>query len=91
MKSIAVFTNEFVDSMVEGQTFQAREISRAFGFYAMREAGQKRLPYSDTIQRVLRQRRAEKGDVHYFDYGKSIWWKADHVATKEERCSRRTN
>ena len=91
MKSIAVFTNEFVDSMGEGQTFQAREIARAFGFYAMRETGQKRLPYSDTIQRVLRERRAEKGDVHYFDYGKSIWWKADHVATKEERCSRRTN
>lgn len=88
MKSIAVFVNEYVNSLKKGDTFQAREIARAFGFYAMRETGQKRLPYSDTIQRVLRRRRAEKGDVHYFDYGKSIWWKADHVATKEEReCS----
>lgn len=90
MKSIAVFVNEYVDSLKKGETFQAREITRAFGFYAMMATGQIRLPYSDTIQRVLRQRRAEKGDVHYFDYGKSIWWKADHVATKEEReCSRK--
>lgn len=88
MKSIAVFVNEYVDSLNEKDTFQARDVAKAYRHYAINEAYVYRLPYSDTIQRVLRRRRAEKGDVHYFDYGKSIWWKADHVATKEEReCS----
>lgn len=89
MKSIAVFVNEYVDGLKEKDTFQARDISKAYRQYAYAEEHVWRLPYSDTIQRVLRQRRAEKGDVHYFDYGRSIWWKADHVATKEERCSRK--
>lgn len=91
MKSIAVFVNEYVDSLKERDTFQARDVAKAYRDYALHEAYVYRLPYSDTIQRTLRQRRAEKGDVHYFDYGKSIWWKNDHVATKEERCSHRMN
>ena len=91
MKSIAVFVNEYVDGLSKSDTFQARDVAKAYRHYAMQEAHVWRLPYSDTIQRVLRQRRAEKGDVHYYDYGKSIWWKNDHVATKDERCFRRMN
>lgn len=91
MKSIAQFVNEYVDGLKEKDTFQAREVAKAYKQYAWAVAHMWRLPYSDTIQRVLRRRRAEKGDVYYYDYGKSIWWKNDHVATKEERCSRKVN
>lgn len=88
MKSIETFVNEYVDKLNWGDTFNARGIARAFRDYCLKETGLPRLPYSDTIQRVLRERRAEKGDVFYFDYGRSVWWKNDHVATKEEReCS----
>jgi len=83
--SISEFVNTMVDGMPENKTFCARELARAFRAYHLKEVGIPRLPYSDTIQRVLRERRAERGDVHYFDYSRSIWWKSDHVATKEER------
>ena len=88
MKSIEVFVNEYVDKLNWGDQFNARKIARAFRDYYMREAGLPRLPYSDTIQRVLRERRATRGDVYYFDYGRFVWWKNDHVATKEERIGK---
>lgn len=89
IKSIRCFVNEYVDKLNKGDTFYARKVSRAYRDYCVHAVGIPKLPYSDTIQRVLRERRTEKGDVFYFDYSKSIWWKNDHVATKEERCSRR--
>ena len=85
MKSIEVFVNEYIDKLKVGDQFNARKIARAFRDYYLREAGIPRLPYSDTIQRVLRKRRSVRGDVFYYDYGRSIWWKNDHVATKKER------
>lgn len=85
LKSIAQFVNEYVDKMAVGQCFQAREVADAYHGYCKQESGEWRLPYSDTIQRTLRTRRAQRNDVNYFDYGKSIWWKNDHIATKEER------
>ena len=88
MKSIEVFVNEYVDKLNWGDQFNARKIARAFRDYRMRETGITRSPYSDTIQRVLRERRAIRGDVYYFDYGRSVWWKNDHVATKEERIGK---
>lgn len=86
--NITEFVNDYVDRLNNGDTFNARQVARAFRDYYLKAEGKPRLPYSDTIQRVLRERRALKGDVYYFDYGKSIWWKNDHVATKEERCCR---
>lgn len=91
LKSISEFVNEFVDKLNTGDTFSARQVARAYRDYCVTTVGIPKLPYSDTIQRKLRTRRAIKRDVYYFDYKKSIWWKNDHVATKEERCSRKVN
>lgn len=91
MISIEEFTNNYVDRLNTGDTFQARDIQKAFSITAMAEDHVYRLPYSDTIQRRLRKRRSERGDVFYYDYGKSIWWKNDHIATKEERDARERN
>ena len=85
MKTIKQFVNDFVDRLEVGATFNARKIARGFRDTCIMTGNPPRLPYSDTIQRVLRERRAIKGDVFYYDYGKSIWWKNDHVATAEER------
>ena len=86
-KTVDQFVNEYVDRLKENDTFNARKIARAYRDYLLGMGLPPRLPYSDTIQRSLRSRRASVGDVFYFDYGRSIWWKNDHVATKEERCS----
>ena len=85
MKTISQFVNDYVDRLEVGTTFNARKIARCFRDTCVATGNPPRLPYSDTIQRVLRERRALKGDVFYYDYGKSIWWKNDHVATAEER------
>lgn len=85
MKSVVQFVNEYVDKLDVGQCFQARDVSNAYHDYCRVETGEYRLPYSDTIQRTLRRRRAQRNDVNYFDVVKSIWWKNDHVATAEER------
>lgn len=82
--TVEEYVNRYVDSLKVGQHFQARTVARAF--YALTyKDGKGRLPYADTIQRTLRRRRSERNDVNYFDKGKSIWWKNDHVATAEER------
>lgn len=84
------FINSYVDKLKTGQHFQARTIARAYYAQEFRTKRKPKLPYSDTVQRYLRQRRTEKGDVNYFDKSKSIWWKNDHVASEEEReCSRK--
>lgn len=85
LKSVAQFVNDYVDKLAVGQCFQARDVADAYHGYCKQESGEWRLPYSDTIQRTLRTRRAQRNDVNYYDYGKSIWWKNDHVATAEER------
>ena len=85
LKNVAQFVNEYVDKLTVGQCFQARDVSNAYHDYCRMETGEYRLPYSDTIQRTLRRRRAQRNDVNYFDVVKSIWWKNDHVATAEER------
>lgn len=85
MKTISQFVNDYVDRLEVGATFNARKIARCFRDTCVATGNPPRLPYSDTIQRVLRERRALKGDVFYYDYRKSIWWKNDHVATAEER------
>lgn len=85
LKSVVQFVNEYVDKLTVGQCFQARDVSNAYHDYCRVETGEYRLPYSDTIQRTLRRRRAQRNDVNYFDVVKSVWWKNDHVATAEER------
>ena len=85
VKTIDQFVNEYVDGLNVGDTFNARRVARAYRDYCLGTIGIPRLPYSDTIQRSLRSRRASVGDVFYFDYSRSVWWKNDHVATKEER------
>lgn len=85
LKSVVQFVNEYVDKLTVGQCFQARDVSNAYHDYCRMETGEYRLPYSDTIQRTLRRRRAQRNDVNYFDVVKSVWWKNDHVATVEER------
>lgn len=85
MRTIKQFVNDYVDSLSEGATFNARKVSRAYRDNCLMNGQPPRLPYSDTIQRFLRERRTIKGDVNYFDIKRSIWWKNDHVATKEER------
>ena len=84
-KTIEQFVNEYVDKLKVGDTFNARKISRAYRDWLLMNGFPPALPYSDTIGRRLRQRRADKGDVFYYDYARSIWWKNDHKATKEER------
>lgn len=86
MITIKEFVYKYVENLKEGQTFQAREVARAYCRLSLTKTGEVRLPYSDTIQRYLRERREEKGDVNYYDYSKSIWWKNNHVATEAERC-----
>lgn len=84
-KTISQFVNEYVDRLKVGDTFNARKVARAYRDYCLSTIGKPRLPYSDTIQRVLRERRATLKDVYYYDYSRSVWWRNDHVATKEER------
>ena len=85
MRTINQFVNDYVDGMNVGTTFNARKVARAYRDACVSSGLPPRLPYADTIQRVLRERRALRGDVFYYDYKKSIWWKNDHVATAEER------
>lgn len=86
--SIEKFTNEEVDNMKQGEVFSARNLASQYSMYVWRTTGEYRNPFPDTIARFLRKRRAVKGDVFYYDYGRSLWWKADHTATLKERCIR---
>lgn len=85
MKTINRFVNDYVDGMKVGQLINARLLARAYRDACIASGLPPKLPYSDTIQRVLRERRMLRGDIFYYDYKKSIWWKNDHVATAEER------
>lgn len=86
-KTIREFTFDAVDNMLKGDVFTARDICRKYNAYVFKETqGEEyKLPYDDTVGRLLRERRANLGDVFYFDYGRSMWWKNDHIATAEER------
>lgn len=86
--SIEKFTNEEVDNMKQGEVFSARNLASQYSMYVWRTTGEYRNPFPDTIGRRLRTRRAVKGDVFYYDYGRSLWWKNDHVATPKERVER---
>lgn len=83
--SIKEFTNNFVETSLNKRRFQVRQIANQYNYYCISNGFGIKKPYSDTVGRYLRERRAKVGDVHYFDYGKSIWWKSDHDATAEER------
>lgn len=86
--SIEKFTNEEVDNMKQGEVFSARNLASQYSMYVWRTTGEYRNPFPDTIGRRLRTRRAVRNDVHYYDYGRSLWWKADHNATPQERAER---
>ena len=87
--SLKDFIKTYVDALPARAKFQARDIQRAYSDYTWNESKKQRKPlyknpYSDSIQRNLRRRRAERNDVNYYNKAKSIWWKADHVATGED-------
>lgn len=79
------FTNDFVDRLPKNAVFSVRDIAKAYSAHIWHKYRLFKDPFDDTIGRYLRDRREAKGDVHYFDYTKSLWWKADHIATAEER------
>ena len=84
--TIREWVEQDINKMPVGEVFSARDLARRYGFYVshMTHGKEYRNPYSDTIGRILRDRRSRCSDVFYFDYGRSLWWKNDHVASRDE-------